>query len=68
MTSSTNARRPMPTNDGDLRQGIAFVLLSLAMLVLLSLLRRPEWARPWLIASVFTFILWRLGRHPSPSH
>lgn len=67
MTSSTNARGRM-TSSGDFRQGVAFVLLSLAMFVLLSLLHRPEWARPWLIASSFTFVLWRLGRHSTPSH
>ena len=67
MISSTNPRGRM-TSSSDLGQGIAFVLLSLAMFVLLSLVRRPEWAQAWLIASLFTFVLWRLGRQPSPSH
>jgi hypothetical protein len=46
----------------DFRRGLAFALASLAVFAALLLVRRPHWAQPWLIASFFTFAVWRLGR------
>ncbi len=61
MKLSPEARR-RPSLNTDFKKGAAFVLLSLAMFALLLLLHRPEWATPWLIASLFTFAVWRLDR------
>jgi hypothetical protein len=60
MKSSTDTRERLGSNT-DFRKGVAFALLSLTMFALLLLLRRPQWANPWLIASLFTFALWRLS-------
>jgi Ca2+/Na+ antiporter len=46
----------------DLRRGIVFSLASMAVFTVLLLMQRPHWAQPWLIASIFTFVMWRLGR------
>jgi hypothetical protein len=64
MKSSTDTRDRLGLNT-DFKQGVAFALLSMTMFALLLLIRRPEWANPWLIASVFTFAVWRLGRQRS---
>jgi hypothetical protein len=61
MKSSTDTRDRLGLNT-DFKKGAAFVLLSLTTFALLLLVRRPEWANPWLIASLFTFAVWRLGR------
>lgn len=61
MKSSTGTRERLGL-DTDFKKGIAFALLSLTTFALLLLVRRPQWANPWLIASVFTFAVWRLGR------
>jgi hypothetical protein len=60
MKSSTDTRGRLGLNT-DFKKGVAFALLSLTMFALLLLLRRPHWANPWLIASLFTFALWRLS-------
>lgn len=49
----------------DFQRGLAFVLLSSAILCLLIVAERPHWAEPWLIASFFTFAVWRLNRQTS---
>jgi hypothetical protein len=46
----------------DFQRGIAFILLSTAILCVLLVAGRPHWAGPWLIASLFTFAVWRLNR------
>jgi hypothetical protein len=46
----------------DFRKGVAFALASLAVFAGLIIVQRPHWAHPWLIASFFTFLVWRLGR------
>jgi hypothetical protein len=66
MKASTDNRGRLGSST-DFRKGTAFALLSLTTFALLLLLRRPEWANPWLIASLFTFAVWRLGR-PSKAH
>lgn len=64
MKSSTDTREGLGLST-DFRKGVAFALLSLAMFALLLLLHRPQWANPWLIASLFTFAVWRLSRQQS---
>jgi hypothetical protein len=64
MKSSTDTRERLSLNT-DFKKGVAFALLSLTTFALLLLLRRPQWANPWLIASLFTFALWRLSRQQS---
>jgi hypothetical protein len=64
MKSSTDTRERLGLNT-DFKRGVVFALLSLTMFALLLLLRRPQWATPWLIASLFTFALWRLRRQQS---
>lgn len=46
----------------DFQRGIAFILLSATILCVLLSAGRPHWAGPWLIASLFTFAVWRLNR------
>ncbi len=46
----------------DFQRGLAFILLSGAILCALLIAERPHWAGPWLIASLFTFAVWRLNR------
>lgn len=46
----------------DFRKGLAFALASIAVFASLLLVKRPHWAHPWLIASFFTFAVWRLSR------
>jgi hypothetical protein len=61
MKSSPDRSSPFGLNT-DFRKGLAFALASLAVFACLLLVRRPHWAHPWLIASFFTFLVWRLGR------
>lgn len=61
MKLSPEAHR-RPSLNTAVKKGAAFVLFSLAMFALLLLLHRPDWANPWLIASLFTFAVWRLDR------
>jgi hypothetical protein len=49
----------------DLQRGLAFVILSSIILCILLIAERPHWAGPWLIASLFTFAVWRLNRQQS---
>jgi len=49
----------------DARRGLVFVLLSVVMFGVLLVAQRPHWAVPWLIASLFTFAVWRMGAPPS---
>jgi hypothetical protein len=49
----------------DLQRGLAFVILSGVILCVLLIAERPHWAGPWLIASLFTFAVWRLNRQES---
>jgi hypothetical protein len=49
----------------DFQRGTAFILLSAAILCALLIAGRPHWAGPWLIASLFTFAVWRLNRQQS---
>jgi hypothetical protein len=49
----------------DLQRGVLFILLTSLIFGALIMANRPHWAGPWLIASVFTFAVWRLGRQPS---
>jgi hypothetical protein len=44
----------------DLEKGIVFATLCVAVFFLLLLADRPHWATPWLLASIFTFGLWRM--------
>lgn len=70
--SATPGREPLMKSFGrytgrfglndDRRLGIAFVLASLGIVALLLLVRRPYWASPWLLATLFTFAVWRLSR------
>jgi hypothetical protein len=46
------------------KRGAAFAFLSLCVFVLLMGVARPHWATAWLVASVFTFAIWRMGREP----
>jgi hypothetical protein len=46
----------------DFQRGLAFILLSSVILCVLLVAERPHWAAPWLIASLFTFAVWRLNR------
>jgi hypothetical protein len=48
----------------DSKQGIVFTSLSLGAFALLLMVERPHWATAWLVASIFTFGVWRLGRSP----
>lgn len=49
----------------DFQRGVAFILLSSLILCVLLIANRPHWAGPWLIASLFTFGVWRLNRQQS---
>ncbi len=62
MTKSSTETHERPSLDTDFKKGAAFALLSLTVFAILLLVGRAEWANPWLIASVFTFAVWRLGR------
>jgi hypothetical protein len=61
MKSSTERGGRLDLNT-DFRKGLAFALASLAVFACLLLVQRPQWAHPWLIASFFTFVIWKLGR------
>lgn len=50
----------------DFKKGVAFAVLSVGVFVTLVLAQRPHWANPWLLASIFTFGIWLLGRKPRP--
>lgn len=49
----------------DFQRGVVFALLAIAIFALLLIAERPHWAEPWLIASLFTFAVWRLNRQQS---
>jgi len=49
----------------DLQRGVVFILLTTVIFGVLMLAERPHWAGPWLIASMFTFAVWRLNRQQS---
>jgi hypothetical protein len=49
----------------DFQRGLAFILLSGLILCVLLIAERPHWAGPWLLASLFTFAVWRLNRQQS---
>jgi hypothetical protein len=49
----------------DFQRGLVFALLSVVIFAVLVIAERPHWAGPWLIASLFTFAVWRLSRQPS---
>jgi hypothetical protein len=66
MKSSTDPSDRFGLNT-DFGKGLAFALASLAVFAILLLVRRPHWAEPWLVASLFTFVVWRLGRGASRS-
>jgi hypothetical protein len=58
-------RRGRFGSNPDLEKGLAFAALSIGVFVMLVLVQRPHWANPWLIASIFTFGLWLLGKKPA---
>lgn len=49
----------------DFQRGLVFVLVSIAVFGVLVIAERPHWAEPWLLASLFTFAVWRLSRQQS---
>jgi hypothetical protein len=49
----------------DFQRGIVFILLTTTMFGVLMIAGRRDWAGPWLIASLFTFGVWRLSRQQS---
>lgn len=49
----------------DFQRGVVFILLTTLIFGVLIIAERPHWAGPWLIASLFTFAVWRLGRQES---
>jgi hypothetical protein len=49
----------------DFQRGVVFFLLTTLIFGLLILADRDYWAGPWLIASMFTFGVWRLSRQRS---
>jgi hypothetical protein len=49
----------------DFQRGLAFTLVSSVILCALLIAELPHWAGPWLIASLFTFAVWRLNRQQS---
>ncbi|HTV17103.1 MAG TPA: hypothetical protein VMG12_00490 [Polyangiaceae bacterium] len=49
----------------DFQRGVVFILLTTLIFGLLIVADRPYWAGPWLIASMFTFGVWRLSRQQS---
>jgi hypothetical protein len=49
----------------DFQKGAVFVALTIVMFGVLLIAERPQWAGPWLIASMFTFGVWRLNRQQS---
>jgi hypothetical protein len=59
-THTSDSSRP----GEDFKRGAAFALLTLCVFVLLLGAGRPQWATPWLLASVFTFGVWRMSRAP----
>jgi Ca2+/Na+ antiporter len=63
MTHRTCTIRGFKASD-DFKRGAAFALLSVCVFVVLVHVGRPHWATPWLLASVFTFAVWRMGRAP----
>jgi len=65
MKTSTGLHGRFGSNP-DLRKGLAFAALSVSVFVALILIQRPHWANPWLLASIFTFGLWLLGKKPKP--
>jgi hypothetical protein len=48
----------------DFQRGVSFILASAAVFGVLLFAKRPYWAGPWLIASMFTFAVWSLSRQP----
>ena len=50
----------------DFKRGMAFAALCILVFIVLLLADRPHWATPWLLANIFTFGLWRMGRPRSP--
>jgi hypothetical protein len=58
-------RRGRFGSNPDLEKGLAFAALSVGVFVVLVLVQRPHWANPWLLASIFTFGLWLLGKKPT---
>jgi hypothetical protein len=50
----------------DFKKGLAFAAISIGVFVALLLLQRPHWATPWLLASIFTFSLSRMGKGRTP--
>lgn len=49
----------------DFQRGAVFAAVSIVIFGVLILAERPHWAEPWLLASLFTFAVWRLSRQQS---
>lgn len=47
------------------QRGVVFAALCAVIFGVLLLVERPHWAGPWFVASLFTFVAWRLSRSSS---